>query len=160
MVKTMKHGGERLTKPNIIFKLYGHGTHYLEWAREIYENDVLAQAWHWDTEDEKQVFAATRIQSSARGRRARHVYKFAHEICAAALMALVMETRVTNHHDPGMRESVQVTAKALKALIRAADGAVDSDKGVKRPHLPPVRFFRICFSRVSFAFLGSFSLVL
>ena len=141
MVKTMKHGGEKLTKPNIIFKLYGQGNHYLEWATEIYENDVLAQAWHWDTEDEKKVFAATRIQSNVRGRRARHLFKFVYETCAAALMALVVETRLNHEHEPGMRESATVSSKVTKDLVKAANGerSDKQSKDMKRPHIPPIQ---------------------
>eukprot|EP01046_Picozoa_sp_COSAG06_P030249 COSAG06_NODE_2861_length_6161_cov_22.755856_3_plen_1273_part_01 len=142
MVKTMKRGGERLTKPNIIFKLLGHGTHYLEWAREVYENDVLAQAWSWDTEEEKKVYAATKIQSCARGRRSRQVYKYVHQISTAALMGLVIESRL--NHESGSGEGHSTNGPPgekdmLRNMVNAADGNAKTQRGARRPHIGPLR---------------------
>ena len=57
MMKFMKHKGQPLEKPNIAFKVRARGKSYLEWAKDVYENDYLAQRWKWrevqDANEEK-----------------------------------------------------------------------------------------------------------
>ena len=47
MVKHLKFNGKQLVKPNICFRVRARGHSYMEWAKDVWDNDFLAQKWKW-----------------------------------------------------------------------------------------------------------------
>ena len=120
MVKNMTaRNNKRLSKPNITLQLQGHGTHYLEWAKEVYENDALSEAWGWCPNEDT---AATKIQACARGRKSRRAFRFLVNTCERALMALVIEG----------------TPRAGERNAKGTDDLVDAAEGVTRKSIRPI----------------------
>ena len=120
MVKNMTKGdNKKLSKPNITLQLQGHGTHYLEWAKETYENDALSEAWGWCPNEDT---AAMKIQACARGRKSRRAFRFLVETCERALMALVIEG----------------TPRAGGRNAKGTDNLVDAAEGVTRKPIRPI----------------------
>ena len=124
MVKNMRHNGEKLGKPNITFDISGHGTHYLEWAKEIYDNDELAAMWGWyhAHEREELVDAALCIQAVQRGRRSRRDVRFAQQTCTNAAMALVIECHVSKA-EWKLDEDARTTAASKRQNEELMDAA-------------------------------------
>ena len=47
MVRHMKFNGRALSKPNMAFRVRARGASFMEWARDVHNNDFLAQKWGW-----------------------------------------------------------------------------------------------------------------
>lgn len=121
MVKNKCTGSKKLSKPNIIYNIHGHGRHYFEWAKEVYENEALSQAWNWCTNSDRRYKAASKIQALQRGRNTRRVLRFVSDTCKRALVALITEVRLSEGQ------------QSEKDLLDAAEGKKGS-----RPYLGPL----------------------
>lgn len=47
MNRSPTHDGKALQKPNTIFDVGSSNNSYLSWAKEVYDNDTLSEAWGW-----------------------------------------------------------------------------------------------------------------